>query len=351
MKKNIFTVAMFVLVAVFFALMWGVAQRYLSQGKDLNRVAWESSYSERKVKLPESGPRDGYWGSRRGNAVEDRHTIWRDAEVHVSGLLDVDASGYQYFRSPESARIRIVILGASVASGAYASAIDNTYFNILGTELRRMGLPADIVVIASGAWKSTQELSALGHYLQGVKPDLVIFLNGLNDLTGGATARHLYGEPFQSPNGEIADPLYHTHDYRQRVRAYIDNMIAARELVAARGARMLVVLQPSLNERSARTAIEEKVLKASLVPHESSKALANSYAEIRGELLRLEKSGEMDFLDCSQIFDRERETAFADLWHFSDFGHRVLGGVLADRITAILKNGNKENISGRSRVN
>lgn len=324
-------------MVAFFATMWGVAKRYLEQGKDLNRAAWEASYSERKMEIPESGPRDGYWGSRRGNGVEDQYTVWRDSEVRVARLLDVDASGYQYFRCPEPAVSHIVILGGSVASGAYASSIDNTYFNILGTELLRRGVPTDIIVIASGAWKSTQEIAALGHYLQKAKPDLVVFLDGLNDLTGGATARHLYGEPFQSPRGEIVDPLYHSHDYQQRVISYLDNMAAAHQMIAARGGRMMVVLQPSLNERSHRTVLEEKVLKASLVPHASSEALAASYDAIRRELLRREKSNSIFFLDASGVFDRERETTFADLWHFSDAGHRVLGAAMSSKIIFSLR--------------
>ena len=337
MKIKLFTGILVVLLAVFSVIIWGVAKQFLDQGKDLNRTAWEASYTERNMKVPESGPRDGYWGSRRGNAVEDRNTVWHDAEVLVEGLLDVDANGYQYSFSSESDCHRIVILGASVASGAYASSIKHTYFNVIESELELRGIPTDISVIASGAWKSKQEVAALEQYLKDENPDLVVFLDGFNDLTGGASARHLYGEPFQSPNGEIVDPLYHSHDYQQRVATYLDNMAVAREIISAYGSRMLVVLQPSLTERSHRTPIEEKVLKSSLVPHTSLEALTTSYDAIRSELLRRADAGSIFFLDGSRIFDKERETTFADLWHFSDVGHKMLGAVMADEISRILK--------------
>ena len=54
---------------------------------------------------------------------------------------------------------------------------------------------------ASGAWKSSQELKAFLLYSQNYKPNLVIFLNGLNDLTNGATSKALFGEKTQTTAG------------------------------------------------------------------------------------------------------------------------------------------------------
>jgi hypothetical protein len=100
---------------------------------------------------------------------------------------------------------------------------------------------------------------------------------------------------------------------------------------------VLVVLQPSLAERARPTAIEAELLERSLVPHESAAALQRSYQAMRDGLGALERSGLLVFLDCSRAFDGERATTFTDLWHFSDFGHRLLGTAMAAEIAPILR--------------
>jgi hypothetical protein len=58
---------------------------------------------------------------------------------------------------------------------------------------------------------------------------------------------------------------------------------------------------------------------------------------MREGLAALEQSGWLKFLDCSRVFDGERATTFTDLWHFSDFGHRLLGTAMAAAIAPILR--------------
>jgi lysophospholipase L1-like esterase len=330
---------MLIIVAVVIGGAWSVAKRSLERGKNLNKTAWEASYTERKQPVPESGPREGYWGSRVGIGEPDTLLVWRDSEVHISGLIEVGRDGLQRYQSAVQGKRkrRIVILGASTASGAYASSIRTTYFNIIGKRLEELGMPSDIDVFAAGAWKSSQEIKALERYLQSARPDVVVFLDGLNDMTNGATSRLLFGEPYKTANGVAVDSLYHSHDYAQRAADYLQNMALARELTAARNIDMLVVLQPSLNERTRRTPIEDKLLAASLVPHASSQALTTSYDAIRNSLTLLSKVKNAPFFDCSKVFDAEKETVFADIWHFSDFGHQILGKVVADKIAGILQ--------------
>lgn len=333
----IFSLILLLLLALFFALVWKLTQQYLHRGEDLNKKAWESSYRERKLPVPESGPREGYWGARLGEKVRDERTVWREPEIHLAGLLEIDRHGRQFFRSRGEIRHRIMILGGSVASGASASAIVTTYFNILGSELERRGLPVEIIIVAAGAWKSSQELRAMGSDIEELRPDMVVFFNGLNDLTNGTTSLTLYGEPTATVDGSPWTVLYHTHDYNQRVMDYLHNMAEATKITALSGAEMLVVLQPSLNERSKRTPIEEKLLKFSLDPHSSSAALTDSYDSIRKALSGKAQTGVLHFLDCSKVLDSEKETVFADIWHFTDFGHRIIGNAMADKIAVIFR--------------
>jgi hypothetical protein len=100
---------------------------------------------------------------------------------------------------------------------------------------------------------------------------------------------------------------------------------------------MLVALQPSLVERGSPTRAEKVLLRGSLQPHTSALALREAYASMRTGLEGLAESGGFYYLDCSRAFAAEPETTFTDMWHFSDFGHRMLGQRLAREISAILR--------------
>jgi lysophospholipase L1-like esterase len=233
--------------------------------------------------------------------------------------------------------MRIVVLGGSVAFGAYASSIDATYYATLGRSLERRGIPAEITVIAAGAWKSVQELNAITLYLREEKPDWVIFLDGLNDLTNGATVDSLYGVRVEPVDGSEWNELYHAHDYPARVAKYLRQIEAATARVVNAGARSLVVLQPSLAERAPLTALEKEVLRGALLPHTSVEALRGSYAAIRSTLRELEGNGDvLHFLDASRLFDGVPETTFSDLWHFSDFGHQQLGEAISEKLAPLV---------------
>jgi hypothetical protein len=308
----------------------------IQQGKRLNELAWESSYLERGMAVPPHGPREGYWGKRLGQKVPDPQLGWHERAVQVEGLLDIDASGVQHGLLAGNSQRRVLILGGSAAFGAYASEISKTYFRVIERELERAGMPAEVRVVAAGAWKSVQELAALERHGESWQPDVVIFLNGLNDLTNGATAHTLYGQSVETKDGSPWSVSYHAGDYSARVDVYLQIMQRAAELCAARHADMLVVLQPSLAERRQLSRIEEQLLAASL----SSARLAAhraSYEAIRNQLPQRLESTQQGFLDASRIFDSHPLTTFSDQWHFSDPGHEILGKAIAGELLHILK--------------
>jgi hypothetical protein len=305
-------------------------------GKNINREAWELSFIERGAPIPPAGPREGYWGSRLGPKVPHPRLGWREPSLSVPGLLEIDGFGLQHFSSTQRNKSKIIILGGSVAFGAYASEIAKSYFHLLGGELERQGVAADVTVVAAGAWKSIQELNALELYGPTSRPDLVIFLNGLNDLTNGATSDTLYGQAVATADGSKWTPLYHAHDYRRRTAAYLENMGRAALLAARLGSDILFALQPSLTEREPRTKMESLLLAGSLEPHASLDALKQSYLDMRIGLGHA-RSASVHFVDCSRIFDQEKATTFSDIWHFSDFGHAILGSTMTRHAARILR--------------
>jgi hypothetical protein len=331
-----------VFVCAWFTASW--LTRY--EGKALNAKAWESSYRERGLVVPADGPHEGYWGDRLGKKVPDVDVGWHEPNVTLPGLMEIDKDGFQFYRSTHPPAFRILILGGSVAFGAYASTMQNTYFNVIGKELEIRGLPVEILVFAASAWKSTQELKALQTRPGGVAPDLIVFINGLNDLTNGATSRHLYAQPFAVDGVEEQNPYYHARDYEQRVDDYLANMTFVRDFAEVNGIKSLVVLQPSLAERSRRTEIEEELLAEHLEILGPVEPLLASYERMRQGLRKLEGGQTRFFVfsDCSRIFDDEHKTIFSDIWHFSDIGHGILGRNLADRIATLLNQANGSNV-------
>jgi hypothetical protein len=274
-------------------------------GEALNRMAWEAGFTERGLPVPAGGPRDGYWGARMPGRVKDPEIGWHEAEAHIPGLVEEDAQGLQRLETPD-ARAHLLILGGSVAWGAYASSIETTYFARLALALDAAGHPVNITILAAGAWTSEHELKALRSRGLDLSPDVVLIFDGLNDLTLGNASED------------------------ERVTGYLNRIREARDLVLGHGAPLLIALQPMmLNKR--RSAIEERVLALGLDDAGQAR-VGNGYARMREGLQELAKTDGVSFVDCSDVFDSERATTFTDLWHFPDPGHALL----ADRLTPAL---------------
>jgi GDSL-like Lipase/Acylhydrolase family len=312
-KKLLFwavTLSLPALSAVGLWLFWRARHLDLPSGKKLNRAAWEASFAERGLSAP-PGPRDGYWGSHMPPWVKDKDVGWHEAEVHLPRLVETDALGMQ--RLPSEGGPRVLILGGSVAWGAYASCIDETYFAHAARLLAEAKTPADITVLAAGAWTSENELEALRRYGLALQPRVVVFLDGLNDLTQG--------------KGVSED---------QRVLRYLDHLHEARDLAETKGARVAIVLQPVLTAKRRKSALEARILeimsdKAAIVPE--------AYGRMRVGLRGLEDEEGTRFVDCSDALSGETATTFTDIWHFADPGHRLLGRCLAQGLIPVLRGG------------
>jgi lysophospholipase L1-like esterase len=302
------TLAIPVVFALGAWLAWESMQPRIAGGKKLNRGAWESSFEERRLPVP-SGPRDGFWGGKMPGWIRHPELGWHEAEVHMPGLVEEDADGMQHVSVPAPVA-RILILGASVAWGAYASKLDETYFAHLSRNLAAAGVPADVTVLAAGAWTSENELKALRFHGPSLKPDVVVFLDGLNDLTQGQET-----------------------DAFLRVRRYLDHLHEGRDVAETLGARVVLSLQPTLTGKRRKSVYEKRILElmADKVDH-----VPTAYAQMRAGLRGLEDEKSTRFVDCSDAFSNETATTFTDIWHFADPGHRLLGRCLADGIAPLL---------------
>jgi len=178
---------------------------------------------------------------------------------------------------------------------------------------------------------------ALDQHIGRLEPDVVVLYDGLNELTVGANSAALFGEPTPTRDGVKWHPLYHEHDYSQRVADYLVHIDEAARIARDHGARLLVVLQPSLVERGSPSEVERELLALSLQWHESARALTISYEAMRQGLMQLELEGALTFLDASRAFDAETATVFADMWHYGDAGHRLIADIMLDPIASLLR--------------
>src|SRR3569833_2264821 len=246
-KKVVFALIPSLACAVFFAVTYyrlGLQKTPAEKGRDLNEEAWQATFSERGVPVPPSGPFDGYWG-RKLKTVPSAELGWFESKPAGDGIADIDEDGVRHWRPQATPTHRLLILGGSAAAGAYASSGDARYFAVLGRALESRGFPCHIRVLAAGGWKSAQELAALK--MQDPDSfDLVILLDGLNDLTAGPTAAALMHDAVSIDD---LPPSIH-REYELRAMRYVEHVADCGDVCRRVGRPMLVVLQPALHERT-----------------------------------------------------------------------------------------------------
>jgi hypothetical protein len=230
-------------------------------------------------------------------------------------LIDVDAAGIQHVGPHGRADVNILIIGGSVAFGAYASAIDKTYFVLLHEMLLRESIDADISVLAAGGWLSGDELAAFAEKELKLDPDVVLFLNGLNDLL---------------ENEDAVSGYDHVH----RSHYYLRNMRTAGALAVANGIKVVYMLQPSLRDKKRKSFLEERIMHATFgdQPHPDFELIGSG-------LRKLVSTDGMYYVDLSHIMDDETVTTFADAFHFSDPGHELLAIAMTRSLLPILRDG------------
>ena len=280
---------------------------------ELNTMAWEASYTERGLPIPVDGPREGYWGTRLGAAdwVAHPELGHHTGEAHIPGKWDSDANGVQRVGAPCEPSVKIVIHGGSVSEGAYASSIATTYFARTAALLAELDRCVSIVVAGGSGWTSVNELIAFRVRSIPEDPDIVLFLDGLNDLTDTQST--------VPPDG--------------RADTYLKRMRQAREEVLVAGMQIVFALQPDIHHKRTKTPIEQWILQLTGM----QELIARDYPRMAAGLQVIaDERAAAHFIDCSRVFDDEPYTTVADVWHFSDPGHELLARKLADGLAPIV---------------
>ena len=207
-------------------------------GAELNQAAWEASFTERGEKVPPVGPREGYWAQRirpQQYPCGDLDACERTQTIPI--LVQIDGRGFQHVGGGADAFPRVLFVGGSVAFGAYASTIQTTYFaallGLLAEEFPDLGLS----VLARNGSVGQEDFEAFALRGEEVHPDMVVFLNGLNDLMN---------RPGKPPEDGL-------RKYRKSVRL-------AAQLANLRGLSTVFIAQPFLGSKEQKTSLERRLL-------------------------------------------------------------------------------------------
>ena len=101
-KHAAFTVIISIIIVSLFLAIYAIHKRQIDPvtiGKKINLNAWERSYMERGLPIPQNGPREGYWGSRLGKKISHPILGWHESGISISNLLEIDQKGFQRYLS------------------------------------------------------------------------------------------------------------------------------------------------------------------------------------------------------------------------------------------------------------
>jgi len=310
-SRRLFWVALIVFDLAVFAAGYAVYRAFrLPDGIELNRVAWEATYRERQLPVPPGGPREGYWGEKLEPYRLQTQFGPLVCDAVAPGRYAYDAMGRQVIEAAADAPAsRLLIMGGSVAGGAYASDLAHTYFSRLGELLGQAGHPVSITVWGAGGWTTANEVPAMEWLVEREAFDVVLFLDGLNDLT---EARDL--------------PL------ARRLETSLENLQQARDFLHAHGVPLVIAPQPYLPDKPVKTRLERRILRL----HEFDEHHRFAFEGLRVGLAELAAVDGVHLIDCTQVLNAETVTTFADLWHFSDRGHELLARHLAAALAPLL---------------
>ncbi len=277
-------------------------------GNRLRIKAWNESFKERGIDVPKSGPRDGKNGNR---ITPNRCMVTECSHIqNIPGIIEIDESGFQNTGKKEDASPDILIIGGSVAWGAAASDIENTYYTKLYNLLKTQYPNTGISVLAGAGSTSGKDLFAFVNKVLHHKPDIVIFLNGLNDIT-------------------VNEPTI------KRAGDYLLTMKTAAKIAEQNGIEMVVVRQPYPGNKKIKTELEKIILELS---HEDFEKTMNPlYNYIGAGLQKISEQEEIYYIDAGGCFDDESATTFSDLWHFSDPGQELLAGCIYEGLLPVLE--------------
>jgi lysophospholipase L1-like esterase len=350
--------------------------------------------------------RSGEWAPTRASAMHDQIGIARQiyrrhaflnvalregARIHVYGReIAVNSLGY---RSPErplrkpAGVLRVLCAGGSAAFDIRAQSNDQTWPARLEGELRRRGQAAEVWNAGVPGWTSLENLISLESRDLDLDPDLIVLLQGVNDLQPAAwlpfdrqyeqghaelARRHLGLDLAPLPLIDRSVLLETLNDLLHGPRDPLDVLLRVKRvqlgtssrtavppaafatfernirslLSIARDRHIAVVLVTQLTRIRADVADSDRALIGIWIPGLAPAAVPDQMEKINDVLRRLATNPGARMVDLTRDAGWQ-DADFGDPWHFSATGSERFARLLADPVLQELERARSAALASR----
>ncbi len=300
-------------------------------------------------------------------------------QIHINSI---GFRGPEFVKHKPQGTYRIIILGGSTAFGFNATSDDTT----IGAYLERIlqsRMPEksfQVYSMAIPGYISSQELITLEFYGVDYAPDMVIDINGFNDLCDAmdspdatpdyaahsdalinaykifwessflkfSAASIMRWSAFVSHTNEvirarIPRPVFHDpaavkkiKDRDGRVAFYVKNMYSMGALAERYHFQLVSVLQPTLLFKQHLSDKEKKLLKSYQTAINEKQfypeAILTYYPRMRAQVSEAMEATGQSFIDLSTVFENTTEDIFTDMVHLVDKGNELFAEALYGHI-------------------
>ncbi len=258
--------------------------------------------------------------------------------------------------APKAGRFRILILGGSTAD--QLEGVSQEYYARLFGKLTSKAI--EVINFAQAGSISSQELVMLARYGIRLEPDIVIAVDGVNDIvttTKGLPPSTPYTDayvqlamnrPFLNALVAIGRGSQLVNVFRKlserrnekalqaepqaislAVAEYIANHSTMAAIANGIGTRFVTVLQPYIHLRQTNTA-NEKALSAMTNYVYRKGFMTDALSGLRAELSRQERRQNAAFIDSTPACDDSTEDCFVDEVHLTGHGKQMLLNLIAN---------------------
>ena len=291
-------------------------------------------------------------------------------ELRPHGDFFFDFNGKTVKHEKELGEYRIFILGGSVAKGFGATSSNKSYHQILETLLNKDAQRSEIRsynVVSAGrlGYVSAQELILLQMGVLEFKPDLVIHLNGANDILTVTQYQEPPGYPFYhqslkrslqavkvsktidetiSKSAILSELEAMFKKYRKSnpeitahniARHYRRNMTQSIQLLNANNIPGLIILQPLLLGKKELVGKEEASIKK--LSQNNRHIWLSTFGKLELSLNEISEKTGIPWKNFRGVFDDQQEEVFGDTIHLNDRGQRLLAKALLPLVEKLLK--------------
>lgn len=312
-----------------------------------------------------------------------------------TSYIEIDSQGFVHNGDPDKNKrllakdgdklYRIIFLGGSTTAGRGASSNEHTIPAYFERQLEEEWQGVEFHVINAGnfGYSSTEEHLYYSFYLKQIKPDLIIFLDGDNDVMLFGQKQwtpYFHDMKFTNakyrsmfrPNTAFANyiqslltfpqPLYSLFFiqkflyktklainklakpknkeefifHKERCILLKNNLLTSAREISFENSKAFFFLQPVLNIKKNNKSEKEKEMSQimEIIYSNYQKNLEKYFYEFSNIYEELQKifsnNDKINFVDISDIFENNSENIYVSGWHYNDYGNKIIAEKIFD---------------------